>query len=230
MFLTAQIKISPTIDSARLENQNYVFQAGRIWAKAGLVNLFHPTAPSLDLGVEYACSKKISVEVFYGFRVGQIEREAYRNHLYFDKYYKVWTSLRYVRAGRNRHRTTGEWLIPDFFAAELYFSRGNTREEDNFVIDPNNRKRTYIRADIDKWVYGFHLKGGYLWALSPMLEAEMALGLRFLRFQRNYTVFNTATFRGLGQLERLKNRDDRRSGSSNSLLPLLQFRLNYKLL
>lgn len=226
----AQIKLSPVLDTSRLRQVDYGLREGRLYLKAGLLNSFNPTAPSMDIGLEWLLSRRLSLEILYGFRTERINYEKFKDHLYFDNYYKVWGAIRYTRLGRTQNKLGGKRMWPAFYALETYYSKGNTVEERNYVIGEFDRRIDYREANINKWVYAANLKAGYLFSLGKKIEFEAAFGLSNLFYERKYLVFGASRSRGFGPDNGIRVYDDRQIGFTYiPLIPFINLKLNYQI-
>lgn len=228
--LLAQKKVPPVFSTKEAQN-NFSPQPGKIFVKLGLLNLLHPTAPSLDVGLEYMLLDKLGIEFVYGLRSPQIRFGDFEDRLYFDQYYKLFGSFRFYPKGRGTSSVGLKKLWPNLVAVEGYYSRASTLAMSNFALDNSRDDRLdYASADVDKWVRGLNLKAGYIWKLSNRLSLESNFGLGIIFYRRDY-VFFTPNINGQAFSEDLIGPyDDRNMGRVGALNLIGNVKLNYKIL
>lgn len=227
--LYAQKKAPPIFSSKQAQN-NFTPTPGKFFAKLGILNLIHPTAPSLDVGIEYMLTEKMGLELMYGLRSSRILVGSFGDRIYFDKYFKLFGSFRFYPKGRGTTSIGPGSLVPSFLALEGYYSQANTLSNSNFALDNSRDDRLdYVSADIDKWVKGVHVKPGYIWKLSKRLGLETGLGVGVIFYRRDYVFFipniNGQTF----QEDLIGPYDDRNVGRVGALHLLADIKLTYKI-
>ncbi|MEM6805609.1 MAG: hypothetical protein AAF696_29700 [Bacteroidota bacterium] len=171
------------------ERNDFSPQAGRIFAKLSILNLFHPTAPSLDVGLEGMLNEKIGLEAMYGFRSGRLPYGPFDERIHLDQYQKIFGSVRFFPEGRSSLRD-GLDPTPNFFALDVYTSSGKSTLKDNFALSGDTDARLdYESVQMEKKVWGLGLKFGYLVRVAQFLEFEWAMGMGLISYQRNYEEF-----------------------------------------
>jgi len=155
------------------------------YIKTGFSNLIHPSAPSLDLGAEFAV-RKLSAEMMYGLQTPQlIQGSNTNNRIPLDSYHKLFASFRYYQTDRIASAAKVPLL---YIAGEIYHAWGNGKRENDFAIDKENNRLNYNSATIKKNVWGVGVKGGVIFSFSSRVEMEYSVGLGYLYINRFYTL------------------------------------------
>lgn len=202
---------------------------GRLYAKAGLSNLLHPTAPSMDVGLGFMFSENLGIDAMYGFRTPRLNYGGFERRLQFESYQKLYGSIRYFYGRRGAFEPMS--FGPAFIALEGYYSSGETQALDNFALDnAGDTKLEYISADIEKKVVGGHLKVGTMIQLTRRLELEASTGFGVISYNRKYFLFQNPIITQQGLFEDLIGpHDDRNIGRTDYINLVVQIRLNYQL-
>ncbi|MEO1214618.1 MAG: hypothetical protein AAFY45_13890 [Bacteroidota bacterium] len=203
---------------------------GRLYAKAGLSNLLHPTAPSMDVGLGFMFSRSFGIDVMYGFRTSRLNYGGFERRLQFDSYQKLFGSIRYFYGRRGALEPIS--FGPSFIALEGYYSAGDTRASDNFALDnTGDTKLEYISADIEKEVIAGHIKVGTMIQLTKRLELEAATGFGLISYNRKYFLIQNPIITRQELFEdSIGPHDDRNIGLADYINLIVQIRLNYQLL
>ncbi|MEM8889514.1 MAG: hypothetical protein AAGD28_16180 [Bacteroidota bacterium] len=222
--------ISEAYGQRKNDRNDFSGNIGRLYLKAGLSNLLHPTAPSMDVGLGFMFSENFGLDVMYGFRTSRLNYGGFERRLQFDSYQKFFGSIRYFygRRGGLEPMSFG----PSFIALEGYYATGDTRAGANFALDnASDTKLEYISADIEKEVIGGHLKVGTMIQLARRLELEVSTGFGLISYNRKYFLIQNPIVTQQGLFEDLIGPyDDRNIGRTDYINLIVQIRLNYQLL
>lgn len=228
--LFGQVKNTPPIFKARKDRNNFNPDPGKLYAKVGLLNLFHPSAPSIDLGLELMLTKHLSLEMMYGLKTPKVDVSAFEQRIYFDSYYKLSGSVRWFWDERTSSLRRRGSPGKNYVAFEGYFSKANTLEKANFALDKlSDLKLEYNAAEIDKKVQSINIKSGYIFLLSKNLELEFSMGLGLIRYQRDYILFTPLRTTQTFSEALIGPYDDRNIGRMTSINGIVNLKLNYKI-
>lgn len=233
--LFAQRKYPPPVYMSKDEAEDQLSHSvPKLSASIGLLNLFHPTAASLDLGVEYRPSREFGLELLYGLRSPRFRHTNFKNRLELDTYHKAWAVFKFYRGrksklGRlNRDNFIRNASFSSYLGLEGYAAWGKSLLKNDYALTPRE-KIEYFEADLRKRVWGVGLRMGWRFFLGERMELECSYGSGALFFNRKYTLINTQhSNRGFGFLFKGPY-DDRMIGRRVALNFLCQLKLSYRI-
>lgn len=153
--------------TGELSTSPYYNQHKWFW-KTNFTSLLDPEAPTIQTGVEYRISKRLTAEVNIGLPVKWLGAES-TDSTYWH-HYKVKAELRFF---------PGESLF--YVGPELFFTKKKRSRYDG-VYKEKDETYGYKYAELNKSIIGFAIKGGRVWELSERwaLDGFFALGTRFI--------------------------------------------------
>ncbi|MEM6805607.1 MAG: hypothetical protein AAF696_29690, partial [Bacteroidota bacterium] len=205
--LLAQRTYPPPVYMSREAPENSLSEFfPRLYASLGLLNLFHPTAASLDVGMEYRPSRKFGIEVLYGLKTPKFTYANFRKRISFDTYHKVWTVFKFYQSRKLRYRRFHKAaeihsLSSSYYTGlEGYASWGESLLKNDYALTSID-KIDYLEADLRKRTLGVGIRMGWQFYFGQRMRLECSYGFGFLFFDRSYTFINTQySSRGFGQI------------------------------
>ncbi|MEM6805608.1 MAG: hypothetical protein AAF696_29695 [Bacteroidota bacterium] len=201
----------------------------------GILNVLHPSAPSLDIGLGYRFSRDISAEVHYGLQTKRLIMVFIDDMLEIDAYHKFWLSLKF-HMGENtllsrllKRRLRSSFSEGAYLAIEAYYARGNSRFGEDYAVLGASRV-DYLQAFLEKEVRGIAIKGGWENELSDKWYLDISYGVGILSVFRKYEFINPLYSKaGLGELDR-GDFNDRYVGKAELPNVILQAKIGYRFL
>lgn len=181
LHVTAQSK--KQIDSAkqrerkaRIDATYLQYEAAKMTGKINLLSLMDPEAPTIQTGVEFAISKRVSAEVTYGIPV-PIHGNVRNTDTTYYRYYKFRAEMRFFPFERKA------W----YFAPEITYTSKEYSKFDGSYYSKDDGRYEYDFAEIDKSIIAGACKIGYV---SPfrrnnrlILDVFFGFGPRFNRMK-----------------------------------------------
>lgn len=146
---------------ARIDATYLRYAAAKMTAKVNFLSLFDPEAPTIQPGVEFAISKRVSAEVAYGIPTPIYDKVRSTDTTYY-RYYKVRAEVRYFPFERKDF----------YFAPEItYTSKEYSRFHGSYYTR-NDGRYEYEFAEIDKSIVAGAFKVG---VVSPFRKNNRLL-------------------------------------------------------
>ena len=149
---------------------------GRMSAKLNLFNLFDPEAPTIQPGIEWRFSKRLSGEFGVGIPT-RIHGNVRNTDSTYNRYYKLKLELRYFPLERRSF-----YLAPEL----TYISKERSKYNGTFIAKDGDVYR-YDFAETDKSIFAFVIKAGLVAPLRKnhrwFFDAFFGAGPRFINFK-----------------------------------------------
>lgn len=203
-----------------------------IYASLGILNMLHPTASSLDLGLEYQFNPKWSLELMYGLKTPNFYQHSPQDYHVLDNYHKFWFSPKFHFADR---RAADEYELlsvkfPRFsyIAFDLYYGSGSSSIENSFSILSGNRI-DFTSAGLDKQVWAYGIRTGYYLKLSERLEVDSSVGFGMIEYDRDYSYVNGVLGPRNFLDDGINRYNDKQSGKLRAINLIVKLKFNYRI-
>jgi len=156
------------------------YYQGAWFAKLNIASMLDPLTPTLQPGIEYKISRRLSTEVLFGIPVIGHNHSQVTDSTYY-RYYKVKGELRFYPADR-------------FFyvGPQLFFTNRRQSKYDGVVRGQDGRDYQYRYAELNRNIFGFIFKAGRIFPLSEKwnIDGSFGFGPRLVDLKLNATSLN----------------------------------------
>ncbi|MGB8192028.1 MAG: DUF3575 domain-containing protein [Chitinophagaceae bacterium] len=152
------------------------YYEGKLFATLNITSLLDPITPTLQPGIEYRFSEKLSGELTFGIPVKMWEGTSKTDSTY-NRYYKLKTELRFFPSNRF------------FYVGPAVFLTKKKYSDYDGGFSDGGDYYSYDFAKLDKTVIGIAIKAGRVFPLSEVFNLELfaGIGSRFVHLDAEST-------------------------------------------